>query len=267
MAHTKGAPIIVYTPRFLPFVVIFHIVLTAVRIFDWTIYGIRIRGREHFRGLKTAVIVSNHTLLLDPGIVAHAIRPRRTYFTMLEETALIPWLGTFVRLLGAVPIPERPNALRELEGAARTAFHQLGFIHFFPEGELWRENQQLQPFHPGAFLIACRLGAPVVPVTTVLHQRLWRGKSTVRLPGRTVRLPPRITIVIGAPVPPPEGGRSTARAAREMALEGARRHAGGDRSPRRVQKHDPRPHAAPGKEARTEIGLNPRADRGGAIPD
>lgn len=155
MAHTKGAPIIVYTPRFLPFVVIFHIVLTAVRIFDWTIYGIRIRGREHFRGLKTAVIVSNHTLLLDPGIVAHAIRPRRTYFTMLEETALIPWLGTFVRLLGAVPIPERPNALRELEGAARTAFHQLGFIHFFPEGELWRENQQLQPFHPGAFLIAC----------------------------------------------------------------------------------------------------------------
>jgi 1-acyl-sn-glycerol-3-phosphate acyltransferase len=218
MAHTKGAPIIVYTPRFLPFVAVFHIVLTAVRIFDWTVYRIRIRGRAHLRGLKTAVIVSNHTLLFDPGIVAHVIRPRRTYFTMLEETALIPWLGTFVRLLGAVPIPARPNALRELEDAARTAFQQLGFIHFFPEGELCRENQQLQPFHPGAFLLACRLGVPVVPVTTVLHQRLWRGRSTVRLPGRTVRLPPRITVIIGAPVPPlPAGARPAARAAREMA--------------------------------------------------
>lgn len=220
MAYTKGARIIGYTPHFLPFVALFHIVLAAVRIFDWVVYRIRITGRGHLRGLEAAVIVSNHTLLFDPGIVAHAIRPRRTYFTMLEETALIPYLGTFVRLLGAIPIPDRPNALRELESAARTAFRQLGFIHFFPEGELCRENQQLQPFHPGAFLLACRLGVPVVPVTTVLHQRLWRGRNTVRLPGRTVRLPPRITIVIGPPIPPPPAdGRAASRAAREMALQ------------------------------------------------
>ena len=98
---------------------------------------------------------------------------------MLEETALIPYLGTFVRLLGAIPIPEGPNSLRRLDSAARTALRYTGFIHFFPEGELYRENQDLCPFHPGAFLLACRLGVPVVPVTTVLHQRLWRGKGTV----------------------------------------------------------------------------------------
>jgi 1-acyl-sn-glycerol-3-phosphate acyltransferase len=218
MAYTKGAPIIGFTPRFVPFVALFHIVLAAVRIFDRLVYRVRFAGRSNLRGLPSAVIVSNHTLLFDPGIIAHAIRPRRTYFTMLEETALIPWLGTFVRLLGAVPIPERPNPLRELEHAAGTAFSQLGFIHFFPEGELSRENQQLQPFHPGAFLLACRLGVPVVPVTTVLHQRLWRGRETLRLAGRTVRLPPRLTVVIGKPVPPPlESGSRTARAAREMA--------------------------------------------------
>jgi len=220
MAYTKGAQIIGFTPHFLPFVALFHIVLTAVRICDWVVYRVRITGRAHLRRLESAVIVSNHTMLFDPGIIAHAIRPRRTYFTMLEETALIPYLGTFVRLLGAVPIPARANALRELEEAARTAFRHLGFIHFFPEGELCRENQQLQPFHPGAFLLACRLGVPVLPVTTVLHQRLWRGSSAVRLPGLTVRLPPRITIVIGPPVPPPPtSGKAAARAAREMALQ------------------------------------------------
>jgi 1-acyl-sn-glycerol-3-phosphate acyltransferase len=220
VAYTKGARIIAYTPRFIPFVAVFHIVLAAVRIFDRVVYRLRVSGRSNLRALPSAVIVSNHTMLFDPGIIAHAIRPRRTYFTMLEETALIPWLGTFVRLLGAIPIPERPNALRELERAAQTAFGELGFIHFFPEGELCRENQQLQPFHPGAFLLACRLGVPVVPVTTVLHRRLWRGRDTVRLPGRTVRLPPRLEMVIGAPVPPPgDFGRGTARAAREMARQ------------------------------------------------
>ena len=35
MAYTKGARIIGFTPHFLPFVALFHIVLTAVRIFDW----------------------------------------------------------------------------------------------------------------------------------------------------------------------------------------------------------------------------------------
>jgi len=219
MAYTKGANIIGFTPRFFPFVALFQIVLNAVRICDWVVYRIRITGRENLRAVNAAVIVSNHTLLFDPGIIAHAIAPRRTYFTMLEETALIPYLGTFVRLLGAVPIPEGPNSLRLLDSAARTAFRCTGFIHFFPEGELYRENQELCPFHPGAFLLACRLGVPVVPVTTVLHQRLWRGKGTVRIGGRSLRLPPRITIVIGSPVPPPAGTRLASRAAREMAQQ------------------------------------------------
>jgi 1-acyl-sn-glycerol-3-phosphate acyltransferase len=122
---------------------------------------------------------------------------------MLEETALIPFLGTFVRLLGAVPIPERRGALLALDAAARTALRELGFIHFFPEGECYRASQVIQPFHPGAFLLACRLNVPVVPLTTVLHETRWRGRRSLRIAGRDILLPPRVTIVIGAPVPPP----------------------------------------------------------------
>ena len=159
---------------------------------------------------------------------------------------MIPFLGTFVRLLGAVPIPEGPGALRTLDGAARVALRQTGFIHFFPEGELYRENQEIRPFHPGAFLLACRLGVPVVPVTTVLHQRLWRGRGLFESAGRPLRLPPRITIVIGAPVPPPAGPRAAVPRRSRNGGAGARHHAGGDRPARRVQEHLPRLYAAPG---------------------
>jgi 1-acyl-sn-glycerol-3-phosphate acyltransferase len=190
MAYRKGSPVIGFVPPFIPFVALFQIVLALVRLIDWLVYGMRVKGRENLSRLRSAVLVSNHTMLLDPGIIAHALSPRRTYFTMLEDTALIPFLGTFVRLLGGVPIPERPGALLTLDAAAREAVRHLGFIHFFPEGECYRGNQDIQPFHPGAFLLASRLAAPIVPLTTVLHER--------RLGG--IRLPPRITIVIGEPI-------------------------------------------------------------------
>ena len=206
MAYRKGANIIGFTPRFLPFIILYHLVVAGMRIVDLLVYRLRIEGRDNLPREGGAFLVSNHTLLLDPGILAHAIRPRRTYFTMLEETALIPFLGTFVRLLGGVPIPECRGALRALDTAARAALREVGFIHFFPEGECYRENQEIRPFRPGAFLLACRLNAPVVPITTVLHETRWRGRHSVRLAGKEVHLPPRITIVIGAPVPPASSG-------------------------------------------------------------
>jgi 1-acyl-sn-glycerol-3-phosphate acyltransferase len=227
VAYTQGARIIRFRPAFPPFFLLFHLVLALVRLFDRLVYSARINGRENMRAVDQAVLVSNHTLLLDPGLIAHAIRPRRTYFTMLEETALIPWLGTFVRLLGGVPIPERPDALRILSDAANSAVNALGFLHFFPEGECFRGNQELMPFHPGAFLIACRLGVPIIPVTTVLHRRTWRGRTAIRLAGRVIRLPPRVTIVVGRPVDPQlhiigaaagvPGGGSARSAARTLA--------------------------------------------------
>ncbi len=212
--YRKGWPVMPFAPGFIPFIVVFQIALAAVRLFGWTVYRIRFRGRQNLRGIRRAVLVSNHTLLVDPGIIAHALRPRRTCFTMLEETALVPFLGTFVRLLGAVPIPESVGGLRTLDTAARSALNRLGYIHFFPEGECYVGNQQVMPFHAGAFLLAARLRVPVVPLTTVLHERRWRGRTTLRILGRQIRLPPRVTIVIGGPSFPPAVGP----AARKMRL-------------------------------------------------
>jgi len=203
MAYRKGAHIIGFTPSFLPFIILYQMVVALMRLVDLLVYRVRIKGKENLPRSGGAVLVSNHTLLLDPGILAHAILPHRTYFTMLEETALIPFLGTFVRLLGGVPIPERPGVLLALDTAARTALRETGFIDFFPEGECYRENQEIQPFHPGAFLLACRLNVPLVPITTVLHETRWRGRRSLPFAGREILLPPRITIVIGSPVPAP----------------------------------------------------------------
>jgi 1-acyl-sn-glycerol-3-phosphate acyltransferase len=202
MAYRRGSPIVGFAPSFLPFQAVYQIIMVLVRMVNWLFYRIRISGREHLKGLEQAILVSNHTLIMDPAVIAHAIRPRRTYFTMLEETALIPFLGTFVRLLGALPIPEGAGSLLSLQSAAGQALSRLGLLHFFPEGECYRWSQEVQPLRPGAFLLACRLGLPVVPITTVLHERQWRGRTTIRILGRTIPVPPVVTVVIGKPLHP-----------------------------------------------------------------
>jgi len=200
MAYTPGNKIITYKRSFLPFHLLYHLCVFLVRFVSWTLLRIRISGRENLQGIDSALLVSNHTLVLDPGIIAYAIRPKRTYFTMLEETALIPYLGTFIRLLGGIPIP--PNSFSRLEKAVEQGINELGFVHFFPEGECFLRNQQIRPFSIGAFYLSCRLRLPIVPITTVLLERSFFGKPVRTMFGGCLRVPPRVSIYIGKPFYP-----------------------------------------------------------------
>jgi len=156
MAYKRGQKIAAYGSSFIPARVIFHFTLLLVLLVDRLIFRLRIEGRERLQRVAFGLLVSNHTLVLDPGIIAHVLRPRRTYFTMLEETACIPLLGTFVRLLGAVPIPASSGAIRILERAIRTNLRDLPFVHVFPEGECylcgtgWGVNPSTSPAAPSA---------------------------------------------------------------------------------------------------------------------
>lgn len=200
MAYKKGDGLLTFGPAFLPSVVLFQICLFAARLIDWFVFGLTIKGRENLRTADAALLVSNHTLVVDPGVVAHVVRPRRTYYSMLEETALIPFLGTFVRLLGGFPIPL--SSFSELEAAVIKGLDSGGFVHFFPEGECYLWNQEIRPFYTGAFYLACRLMVPVIPITTVLRERRVFGRSSFAVFRWVVRVPPHVTVVVGRPLSP-----------------------------------------------------------------
>lgn len=215
MAYRSGDNIVTFKPTFLPFILIFQLTLLLVRIVSWSIFRIRIYGRENLRKAGSSLLVSNHTLVLDPGLIAQVLQPSRTYFTMLEETALIPYLGTYVRLLGAIPIPQ--GSFSRLEKGIRSGLDMMNFVHFFPEGECYRWNQEIKRFSPGAFFFAIRLQIPIVPITTVLHER----KTKKQYLFGKLRIPPRVSIYVGEPIYPQDfphgtGDRATSiRAASE----------------------------------------------------
>jgi len=223
MAYRRGDPFVNSSLRFrLASHFTYFAVLWPVLFVSYVVYHLRVKHRRNLRHARPAFLVSNHTLLLDPGILSAVVYPFRTLYTMLEETALIPALGTFVRLLGAVPIPEDPGQFRRFEREVRGALDRLGLVHFFPEGECFLWNQEVQPFRPGVFLLAARLRVPVIPVATVLRGRSWNGRPYLRLLGRKVPVPPRATVVIGRPLHP-EGRRPGSPGSLRAAAESLRR--------------------------------------------
>lgn len=182
MAYRRGEPLIRRTPLFLA---TSKALTWLVELIGWplmkAIYGYRTRGRDVLvdAAKRPVIFVSNHALPLDPLLHALSILPRFTYFTLLEDTVLTPVLGTFVRLLGGIPIPPDSDRLDDIEAAVKAALDGRGRVHFYPEGECFLLNQDIKPFKAGAFYYAIRSGAIIVPIVTVLR-RVGARRSTAR---------------------------------------------------------------------------------------
>jgi 1-acyl-sn-glycerol-3-phosphate acyltransferase len=196
---------------------VFYATLLLVMLIDTFLLGLRVIGRGNLFRLpkKGAFLISNHSLYLDPGILAHVICPKRTMFSALEETFQIPSLGTYIRLLGAFPIPES-NTLVRLVRPLREALRRGWLVHFFPERDLKWQNRVLQPFHPGVFFLAQLFQVPVVPITLVVRHRRLFGV-------RIGRLSFRLTAVIGRPIEP--SAFSSAGGSKRAGIERMAEHA------------------------------------------
>ena len=165
---------------------VYHFTLFFVILLDRIAFGMRIKGRRNLR-IRKAILVSNHTLYLDPGILSHAISPRRAYYSAMESTFKIRYLGMYIRLLGAFPLTDKDPLLHIIKQLKR-ALNERGFIHVFAEHNLAHFNQKVNEFKDGAFFLALMLNVPVIPIAIVVKRRKWRGKTAAWLP-------PRVSVV------------------------------------------------------------------------
>ncbi|RMG08962.1 MAG: 1-acyl-sn-glycerol-3-phosphate acyltransferase [Planctomycetota bacterium] len=154
--------------------------------------GIRVRleGAEYL-GTRPAVFTFNHTSMIDFFVNATFAPPRCLVFGK-KELVRVPFLG-WMWFFGAHPLIERKNrdqwevVLRRVENALRSGENSTLIA---PEGTRSRDGRLL-PFKKGAFAMAAKTGAPVVPV--VLLDVLERYRAGRLRPGTvTVRVLPPI---------------------------------------------------------------------------
>ncbi len=191
---SRGIKILDFSPlyRLLSGVVFWMTMLLVVSV-DTFVFRLKVIGRGNLRKVRHrgCFLISNHTLYLDPGVIAHTIMPKRTFFSALQQTFEVPYLGNYIRYLGAFPIPDN-YGIRAIFKPVQTALEKGWWIHFFPERDLHYHSQKIEPFYGGVFYLAARFNRPIVPITLVLcplrvgrailSRNLFRLKAVIEKP-------------------------------------------------------------------------------------
>lgn len=160
----------------------------------FSIAGIRWRvaGLEHVPSDRAVVVCANHQSNVDPPVVFRAVHPRLGVLYK-HEIDQIPLLPRAFKMAGFIPIDRRNReaAHRSIEKGA-ASLRAGRSILTFPEGTR-SKTDDLLPFKKGAFRMAIKAGAPIVPVAI-------SGGRAAMVKGSFIIRPVTLTIRVGTPV-------------------------------------------------------------------
>lgn len=120
-----------------------------------------VRGRRHLPP-GANLIVANHASYLD-GLVLTAALPRRYSFVVQDGAASWPVVGLTLRRMGVLFVNRgSARSSAQLTRLMIRRLHNGEPLAIFAEGT-FKEQPGLLPFKSGAFLMAARTQAPIVP--------------------------------------------------------------------------------------------------------
>lgn len=181
-----------------------------------TYFRASVVGAEHIPTKGPFILSPIHRSNLDTPFIALAT-PRRLRYMGKESL----WKGRFgawfLTALGGFPV-KRGTADREALRACQEVLERGEPLVLFPEGTR-QFGPETQHFFDGAAFLACRTGAPIVPVGL--------GGTEAAMPkGSKMVHPVKMTIVIGEPlIPPPlaDHGRASRKDIKTLTAELAER--------------------------------------------
>ena len=154
---------------------------------------VQAEGLELIPRDRPVLYASNHSSMFDIWAL-FATLPGSVRFVAKQELFRIPLLGGAMRAVGHVAIDRthRKRAFEAYDDAARTIQRGVSAV-VFPEGTRSRTGELL-PFKKGAFILAIRAQAPLVPMAIV-------GARAAMKKGSFIIWPVTIRIRVGEPVP------------------------------------------------------------------
>ncbi len=154
--------------------------------------GVRldVSGLEKIPRDRTVVFMANHQSNCDPPALL-AVLPTVSIMAK-KEFFRIPILNRAMLARGFIPVDRqrREAAIAAVDQAVRSLQAGHSFL-VFPEGTRSRDGR-LQPLKKGVFIMALKVGAPIVPVSV-------SGSNKVMPKGEFVIHPGRVRITVHAP--------------------------------------------------------------------
>lgn len=142
---------------------------------------VTVKGLEHIPRDRAVVFTPNHQGDYDiPLLLVHLDEPHGLVAKI--ETKKIPLVRTWMELLDCVFIDrESPRKAMESMRAAGALLAEGKSMIVFPEGHRSKGDGMLE-FKSGAFKIACKAGAPVVPVVIDGSYRIMEANHNLMKP-------------------------------------------------------------------------------------
>lgn len=120
-------------------------------------------------------IYANHTnQYLDGLCPALICFPKKPYIIVNSANTTIPIIGKYLKLFGALPVPNSINATKNLYNAINTILSQNNPILIYPEAHLWPYYTKIRNFSTVSFRYPVKFKKPVFTFTTVYKKRKHR---------------------------------------------------------------------------------------------
>ncbi|MDR2849270.1 MAG: MFS transporter [Verrucomicrobiota bacterium] len=185
------------------------------------LYRVEVHGLENLPREGGALLVANHVAYGDAPIIQSVIQRPVRYVMSRDIFKGWGWCRPVFKLTGAIPLQtgDGPRALVQALNNARDVLRGGALVGIFPEGRLSRTGG-MAAFRKGFERIAQGTGCPIIPIHL---DNLWdsifsfrHGEPALRWPRR---LPLRVTVRIGKPLPSTASAEDVRQAVAELGAE------------------------------------------------
>jgi 1-acyl-sn-glycerol-3-phosphate acyltransferase len=155
--------------------------------------NIEVHGLEKITGDQGKVYIANHRSHVD-GAALFKILPGEILFLIKKEVFKIPLVSFALKTMGMIEVDRGDHEAATASINRAVASIQSGHsVILFPEGTRSRQDGTL-PFKKGAFVLAIKSGAEVVPITLI-------GADVLLKPDTLFLYPGKVEVHVHDPIP------------------------------------------------------------------
>ena len=137
-------------------------------------FRIKYIGKEKLKKYKKEgyFVYANHTqVFADTFLTSNVIYPKRNYLIVNPENVSMQFLGNFVQMFGAIPIPTGRDGMKNFLTAIKYHIQKGHSITIYPEAHIWPYYTKIRPFKSVSFKYPIELDKPVFCITNTYQKR------------------------------------------------------------------------------------------------
>ena len=144
-------------------------------------FDVKYIGKEKLKEYRHVgyFIYGNHTQeFADTFLTSNAVFPKKNYMIVNPENVSMKFLGNFVQMLGAIPIPSNISGMKNFMQAIEKRIKKGYSITIYPEAHIWPYYTKIRPFKSVSFKYPIKLNSPSFCITNT-YQKYSKDKVKI----------------------------------------------------------------------------------------